>query len=1253
MSDAFTTIDPTKISDLARRPKRNLLLGASGLAIAVVLTAPPANALNECGAAVTGGTVTCTPAGNNFPGGIEYKVNDLTIVVEDGVVIDTTGKAGEPGGIVSGLTNKDYGNLTIKVGTASGAGVTITTDDQNASGIAARSDSGDIAITSFADVSTTGDNAFGIFADSDIKSATVNSTGDISTSGVGSRGIAAHGKVSATLVSNGDISTTAANSEGLAAYNDTGGTTVSITSTGDITTKGINSTGIFVLSQGDAAIVSLGDVSTEGGTALGVDGYASGTVTVTSTGDISTKGTLSYGLRALSKTDAATATTTGDLTTRGDFAIAITITAEDNATLTSKGDISTAGKSASAIEVTSKIATATVTSTGDITTTGYSAGGILAHGKQSASVTSHGDIVTSQAGSRAIAAYNDNGGTTVTVDSTGNISTAGVNAAGILAVSRGAATVTSVGNISTTSGGARAMDAYGKTSVSVTSTGNVSTTGDLAGGLLVLSTTGTADLTATGKVSTEGDNAEAVHVSGAAVIIISKGDVTTAGTGSEAIEASSTTGNTTVGFDGAIVTAGLGADGIQAESKDGGVAVVAHGSIRTSGNQADAVLANGKGDVTIQVGDAIATGKDSAGIFADSQNGKVSIIVTGAVQGGTGSQGGNGIVIGAAKDSIITIDEGGSVGALSDVAIVAAADAKTSIFNDGAITGSVFFGGKDDLLSNGGVVELRALADGQTEGVALAAFGVGNDTFSNFGTLSLGNADGASDVNISGQFTTNPAGGDSDITQKGVEQGHITGLELFENFGLITMQDGTAGDLIAITSGSQAAPLAAADPNEFRSEGGALALDVVLDDGSSKQSDMLVLQNATTGAGGATRVLIANAGGAGGQTSGDGIQIVNISGKSTADAFAAGNHPVAGAFQYDLFFQNADKTDQNWYLRSTPFQGAVEYPAIQSGALEVWYSDLGALGDELRKRRTQVEAQDGQTAELPTATDIADTSSVRVSDAGPGSGRGGWFRVSGSDMDIEQDGTDPDFNLNTTRAEAGFDVGFNDLFGEDWLVAGGFAGYGWSGIGFGSGSKLDFNIATVGAYATYFRGPYYLDALVKFDWLDGDFNSEAVTTDGDVDLPAIGFSLETGYRFDLTSREDGGGLYIQPQAQLSFAHVGSDSFKDDSGATIELGDTDSLKGRVGARLGQELTSGPAKGNFYLEASVNQEFLGETEAKVTGVTLQQDLPGTTYEVGAGFDIALPKDGVSFTIDADYTLGDEADGIAATGGIRINW
>src|SRR5262249_47372005 len=153
----------------------------------------------------------------------------------------------------------------------------------------------------------------------------------------------------------------------------------------------------------------------------------------------------------------------------------------------------------------------------------------------------------------------------------------------------------------------------------------------------------------------------------------------------------------------------------------------------------------------------------------------------------------------------------------------------------------------------------------------------------------------------------------------------------------------------------------------------------------------------------------------------------------------------------------------------------------------------------------------------------------------------------------------------------------------------------------------------------------HLDALVKFDWLDGDYNSDVVTGGGDVTLPVFGASLNAGYQFDLAKSETS-RLSLQPMAALDYAHVGGDSFHDDSGAEIQLLETESLRGRLGARLVQQLLpsedgTSPV-GNFYFEAGVAQEFLGESRVRVTGVTLEQDLPSTTVQFGAGLDIALP-------------------------------
>jgi outer membrane autotransporter protein len=1356
---------------------RARLLGGSALALVAALSGKAALALDECGPAAPGGTVTCTPAGNVFPNGIQYKVDDLTIVVESGVIIDTTGKANEPGGIVSG-GDDDYGDLTVKAGI--GGGVTITTDEAAAAGIdvrtdkgnvsvgfagtitttknassgiltfskdgdisiaasgaiatadtgshaiVARADDGGVSITWAGEITTKSDSSSGLFVQQDgTGKVSITSAGDITTAGKDGQAIFASAIGDIFIATTGDITTGAANADGIVAHAEKGA--VIISSTGAIATKGADSTGIYAVSDkdnvvvtstgdistvgkasggiyarsddagnvtinskgdittageesaalfaesdtGDVAVASRGDLSTSGKNSGGIQIQTDeGTGDVFSVGDISTKGEGGFGISVNVDTFDAFITQTGDITTlgaeadgifasadgggdvvinvagdisvAGDKSQAIIAEAETgNVTIFSEGALSTAGKYGTAISATGL--NIIIDQTGPIVTSGFKAAGIEAIGQQEVSVYARGGVATSGAASFGIGAYSKT--KDVTVVSFGDIATEGAESTGIATLAlAGKVTITSSGDISTLGKDSRGILAEAYDAVRVSSFGDITTSGETSTAILATSVTGAVEVFSNGSIATAG--AESVGILASASLeaaIISSGRVVTTGADAQGLLALSATKSAYVNWTGSITTSGQYSDGVAVSGGENAHAIIL-GDVRTSGLEADGVDVFAEQNATVTVRNVFATGKDANGIDIESDTALASVEVRGTVLGGWNDAAG--IVFDEANESKLAIRAGGSVGALSDLAISQDSDDLT-ITNAGRITGAFFFDSGDDALQNraGGVVELRQFADTDgdqardKEGVAFGNFYLDTDSFENKGTLSLGQADGATAWDTTGQIL-HPGGGNSDITQDGVEQGFLLGLETFTHSGVITLQDGVAGDLLVITDEADGKTKGA---NVFTSENGALALDAVLDDGSSKQSDVLILDKAVTGSG-ATRVFVDNAGGLGGQTSGDGILVINVRDKSDADAFTTGAPAVAGAYEYHLVFQNQAKTDQNWYLQSQFFDGSLEYPALASGALLTWYTDLGGLHDRLGERRAQTE--DSQTAALATATDLADAS-VRRMDA---EGDGGWLRISGGDLDFQQSGA-ADFELNTTRAEAGFDVGFDDLIGgEDWLVLGAFAGYGWSSLGFDSGSEVDFDIATVGGYATYFRGPYYLDALVKLDWLDGSFNSDNVSQDGDLSLPVFGASLETGYRFDLSP-----GLYLQPQARLSFAHAGGDTFRDDSGVPIALEDASSLRGRLAARAGVELPSesGAAIGDFYLEAAVNQEFLGDTEARVSGLALEQALPETTFEIGGGFDIALPQEGVSFTVDADYLLGDEAEGFSATGGLRITW
>ena len=125
--------------------------------------------------------------------------------------------------------------------------------------------------------------------------------------------------------------------------------------------------------------------------------------------------------------------------------------------------------------------------------------------------------------------------------STGNITTAGSDAAGISANGLGAATVNSTGNITTAGSSSQGIFAsgFGGGGVAVTSTGNITVGGDSSNGIIALNTgTGGIVVTSTGNIKTTGNYADGIFAAGAgAATVTSTGNITTAGSGSFGISA--------------------------------------------------------------------------------------------------------------------------------------------------------------------------------------------------------------------------------------------------------------------------------------------------------------------------------------------------------------------------------------------------------------------------------------------------------------------------------------------------------------------------------------------------------------------------------------------------------------------------------------------------------------------------------------------------------------------------------------------
>ena len=157
----------------------------------------------------------------------------------------------------------------------------------------------------------------------------------------------------------------------------------------------------------------------------------------------------------------------------------------------------------------------------------------------------------------------------------------------------------------------------------------------------------------------------------------------------------------------------------------------------------------------------------------------------------------------------------------------------------------------------------------------------------------------------------------------------------------------------------------------------------------------------------------------------------------------------------------------------------------------------------------------------------------------------------------------------------------------------------------------------------------YIDIVGKYSRLNHDLRN--TWGDGEYDANGYSIGVEVGKRF-----QQGNGFWIEPQAQLTYGHVGSANYTAGD-IKVALDGMESLIGRAGVRFGKDLDNG----NIYLRASYLYDFDGETGVTFTNAegrerSFDQDLGGGWCEVGVGTNINL-SDATHLYFDIEKTYG----------------
>jgi outer membrane autotransporter protein len=448
-----------------------------------------------------------------------------------------------------------------------------------------------------------------------------------------------------------------------------------------------------------------------------------------------------------------------------------------------------------------------------------------------------------------------------------------------------------------------------------------------------------------------------------------------------------------------------------------------------------------------------------------------------------------------------------------------------------------------------------------------------------------------------------------------------TGASTFVNdHSTIVMMNGIVGDSLTLTG-------------PYTSIAGNLAIDTELG-GSDSDTDTLTIDGSVAGT---TTIYVANVGGKGaftGQGEEDGIVIVEGDGftedsfKLAVNALTGNEEVLAGAFAYRLRVNEDEALLQSDILDQVP--AYVTAPSVGqrlvSNGLDTLYKRLG-------------EIRNGQGSGATSADGLI------------------WVRGSFSDVDV-----DAKEGFGFSQRSNGVTAGLGGVIASDSgarLAIGVFGAYGTAdadvdAVIFGAASKssIDADAWSGGGYATYYEvgrpgTGLYVDTVVKADFLSFDMSAASRGVRSSSDGDALTASAEVGYGFGV-----GGGLVVQPQAQIAYTDVSIDGFEDSYGVSVSYGSAESLIGRLGLQLQANLVQ-PDGGLIspYALFNVYSEFEGDNQSRISGVEFASDVSGTWYSAGGGVTAKLAN-ALSFYGSGEYHFGD-VEGWQGTGGLKVNW
>ncbi|MMX28416.1 fibronectin-binding autotransporter adhesin ShdA [Salmonella enterica subsp. enterica serovar Anatum] len=435
----------------------------------------------------------------------------------------------------------------------------------------------------------------------------------------------------------------------------------------------------------------------------------------------------------------------------------------------------------------------------------------------------------------------------------------------------------------------------------------------------------------------------------------------------------------------------------------------------------------------------------------------------------------------------------------------------------------------------------------------------------------------------------------------------------------------------------------------------------------------LILSGDNDYSGGTTDLYI-NGIGDGAQTT-NGIEVVDVGGVSTSDAFELKNEVNASLYTYRLYW---NESDNDWYLASkaqsddddsggddsdvTPSDGGDDggnvtppddggdvTPPDDGGDVAPQYrADIGAyMGNQWMARNLQMQ----------TLYD-REGSQYRNADGSV------WARFKAGKAESEAVSGNIDMDSNYSQFQLGGDIlAWGN--GQQSFTVGVMASYinadtdstgnrGADGSQFTSSGNVDgYNL---GVYATWFADAQTHSGAYVDSWYQYGFYNNSVES-GDAgsesyDSTANAVSLETGYRYDI-ALSNGNTVSLTPQAQVVWQNYSADSVKDNYGTRIDGQDGDSWTTRLGLRVDGKLYKGS---RTVIQPFAEANWLhtsDDVSVSFDYATVKQDLPANRAELKVGLQADIDKQWSVRAQVAGQTGSNDFGDLNGSLNLRYNW